>query len=81
MSYVAGEENTIDAKNADESETLLLSQQICGLAFAGWDTKEICGFAICGLISTNLWINHYKFANLQFTNWHISEIDGFAIAQ
>jgi hypothetical protein len=48
------------------------------LLFADWGTKEICGFAICGLIITNLricdlWINHYKFADLRFAEWHTKE--------
>jgi hypothetical protein len=31
---------------------MLISLQTCG--FADWDTKEICGFAICELIITGL---------------------------
>jgi hypothetical protein len=41
------------------------------LQFAGWGNKEICGFAICGSIITNL----------RFPDWHTSEICGFAIAE
>ncbi len=37
------------------------------LQFADCDTKEICGFTICGSIITD-------FADLRFVDWHNSEI-------
>ncbi len=38
------------------SETLFFPGKFADLRFADWDNKEICGFAICGLIITNLQI-------------------------
>jgi hypothetical protein len=48
--------------------------QICGFVIADWDIKEICGFAICGLIITILRIcdlrigSPQKFADLRLRN-------------
>jgi hypothetical protein len=35
-------------------ETLVFPQKFADLRFADGDTKEICGFAICGLILANV---------------------------
>jgi hypothetical protein len=51
--------------------TTFFSFKFVDLQFADWDSKETCGFAICGLIITNL----------RLANWDTSEICGFAIAQ
>jgi hypothetical protein len=56
------------------SETLLFPCNFAVLRFVEWDTKEICRFAICGFIITNLRIcdlrtgTPKKFANLQLRN-------------
>ncbi len=79
MSYMAfcslkypyvGKENTLEVNQCgSESETLLLSLQICG-------------FAICGLgHEGNFRINHYKFTDLRFADGHIPEICELAIAK
>jgi hypothetical protein len=36
------------------SDPLLFSLRICGFGIADYDTKEICRFAICRVILTNL---------------------------
>ncbi len=67
-SYV-GRENTSEANHSrSESETFRLCKFV-ELRFADWDTKEICGFAICGLIITNLrTCTSPKFADLPLPN-------------
>ncbi len=42
------------------SETLLYTCKFADLRFADWVTKEICGFAICGLIMTFLRISDLR---------------------
>jgi hypothetical protein len=68
--FTVGKESTLKANQCgSKSETLLLSLQICGVA-------------ICGLgHQANLWIDHYKFADLQFVDWRTSEFCSFAIVE
>ncbi len=56
------------------SEHCFFPCKFADLRFAEWDTKEICGFAICGLIITNRRICHLrtgqskKFSDLRLRN-------------
>jgi hypothetical protein len=57
------------------------SHRVADLRFADWEAKEICAFAICGLIITNLRICGLAYhRNFQICDCGMSlRICGFAI--
>jgi hypothetical protein len=64
----------LEANNCGSgSETLFFTLKFADLRFAYWDTQEIFGFMICGLIITTLRICYLRTGT--------SEICGIAIAE